>query len=310
MKRILITGVTGFLGTNLVDYLSSTGNFILFGYSREPEKAKKLFKDYPISILSDLSLAVMDEHKIDSLIHLAGIAHDLSNRYQPEDYYRVNFEGTKWLYAAFLNSNASQFIFLSSVKAVADISPTPLEESVEPNPVTDYGKSKWKAEQYLMAQSLPDGKQYYILRPCMIHGPGNKGNLNLLYRFVKMGIPYPLGKFTNKRSLLSVDNFTFVVQKIIEGNVPSGIYHLADEDYLSTTELYEVIANALGKKHKVWNIPTSLIQFGAAMVNKREMLNKLTESYLVSNSKMGKAVGRWPMSLRDGLTKTIASFNE
>ena len=100
------------------------------------------------------------------------------------------------MYDAFLMSNSSVFIMLSSVKAVADDVVGPLREDCVPNPKTHYGKSKLLAELYILSKQIPHGKRVYVLRPCMIHGPNNKGNLDVLYKFVSKRIPWILGAFT------------------------------------------------------------------------------------------------------------------
>ena len=180
MNNILITGVSGFVGKNLKSYLIKNG-----------------FMLQTMSIRYGLPLTIP---KTDCIIHLSGKAHDLKNVSNPSSYYQDNFELTKQLYDAFLDSNAKKFIFLSTVKAVADNVNGVLTEDTIPNPQTHYGKSKLLAEQYIQSHPPPHGKSYYILRPCMIHGPNNKGNLNLLYQFVKKGFPYPLGAFQNYRN--------------------------------------------------------------------------------------------------------------
>src|SRR5690606_1547157 len=116
----------------------------------------------------------------------------------------------------FLKRDAEVFIYMSSVKAAADTVDGILTEEKQPNPKTPYGQSKRKAEEYLLNATLPEGKRVYILRPCMIHGPGNKGNLNLLYKFVQKGIPYPLAAFENRRSFLSIDNLNFVILQLLQ----------------------------------------------------------------------------------------------
>jgi len=98
-------------------------------------------------------------------------------------------------------------------------------------------------------------KRVYIMRPCMIHGPGNKGNLNLLYGVVSKGIPWPLGAFENRRSFTSIGNLQEVIKGLLTKDAPSGIYHMGDDEALSTNELIEVICSALGKKAHIWNIP-------------------------------------------------------
>lgn len=295
--KLTITGSSGFAGQNLIRY----------------------FKD---SNIQNLSLRYQPEQVIkleptDVIIHLSGKAHDLKKVSQPSDYYEANSELTKQLYDAFLKSDATKFIFISSVKAAADTVKGTLTEDVIPHPQTHYGKSKLQAEEYIQSQPLPAGKTYYILRPCMIHGPGNKGNLNLLYKFVKKGIPYPLAAFENKRSFLSIENLCFVIKELLERDIPSGIYQVADDERLSTSELVNQIAVNLGLKPRLWQISAAFIKAAAKAGDvlklplNTERLTKLTESYEVSNAKIKKALGKeLPVSAREGLKKTILSFKD
>jgi len=163
---------------------------------------------------------------------------------------------------------------------------------------------------------LTPEKKTYILRPCMIHGPGNKGNLNLLYQVVKKGIPYPLGAFENRRSFCSIDNLSFVISGLIEKEVASGIYNVGDDESLSTNELITLMATTMGKPASIWNWNKSLIQFCAKIGTtlhlplNTERLQKLTENYVVSNAKLKQALGITSMPVRaeDGLKKTVNSF--
>jgi len=292
--KIQLTGASGFVGQNLLQYLNKYN-------------------------LQSLSFRYQAEQKIqlssDVVIHLAGKAHDLKNVSQPSSYYEANYELTRQLYDAFLQSDASKFIFISSVKAAADAVEGVLTEEIIPKPKTHYGISKLMAEEYIQSKPLPKGKAYYILRPCMIHGPGNKGNLNLLYQFVKKGIPYPLAIFENKRSFLSVENLCFVINELIKQEIPSGIYQLADDESLSTNELVKEIALARGTRANLWAIPAGLIKLLAKAGDvlrlplNSERLQKLTESYVVSNYKVKQALAKeLPVSARKGLQKTIQSF--
>lgn len=272
-------------------------------------QAKDQYKNYNIDIITNYTPAEIDALQIDCVIHLAGIAHDLSNQYVEADYYKVNFEGTAQVYDCFLASKASQFIYFSSIKAAVDHSDYPANEQITPNPVTPYGKSKLKAEQYIQAQHLPSGRGYYIVRPCMIHGVNNKGNLNLLYRFLRTGIPYPLGAFENKRSFLNADNLAFIINELVHQNVPSGIYHLADDNTLSTNEVVRVIAEGLNRKAHILRIPAFAVRFLFIVIGKVSILSKLTENMEVSNQKIKEAIGKpLPVSSEEGLLKTIQSF--
>jgi nucleoside-diphosphate-sugar epimerase len=204
------------------------------------------------------------------------------------------------------------------VKAVADEVEGTLTEAAVPNPKTHYGIAKRQAEEYILAQKLPKGKRVYILRPCMIHGLGNKGNLNLLYQSVAKGLPWPLGDFQNKRSFLSIDNLCFVVKELLDNTTtPSGIYNMADDEALSTNQLIALLGKSLEKKNKILNIPASWIKIIAKLGDtlnlplNSERLQKLTENYVVSNDKIVKAIGKpLPISSTEGLLRTFQSFKE
>ncbi len=298
--KITITGASGFVGTNLGTYLQ-----------------------YKNITISSLSLRGNWEHQFnpttDAIIHLAGKAHDLENTAEEAEYFKVNRDLTIQLFEAFLKSEAKDFFYFSSVKAVADTADEVVKEDIMPNPLTPYGKSKFEAEQYLLAQQLPEGKRLFIIRPCMIHGPGNKGNLNLLYKIVEKGIPWPLAAFENKRSFLSIDNLSFLILEMLKNkDVKSGIYNFADDRPISTNQLIKIIGSASGRKSKLWNISNSLIT-GVAKVGdiiklplNSERLKKLTQSYVVSNQKIKAALGinNLPLSAEEGLIKTIQSFKK
>jgi nucleoside-diphosphate-sugar epimerase len=291
--NLFLSGGNGFVGSNFIRYLE--GNFEI----------------YRISNFDNINLH-------DYVIHLAGKAHDLKNISIPDEYYQVNTELTKKVYDAFLASEAKVFITLSSVKAVADEVDGELTEDVIPNPITHYGKSKLLAEQYILSKTIPDGKRVYILRPCMIHGPGNKGNLNLLYSLVSKGLPWPLGLFENSRSYLSIENLCFIVKELIErDDIPSGVYNVADDVPLSTNEVIIMIAESKGKKARILNLSKSLIKVLARVGDliklplNSERLQKLTESYVVSNAKIKEALGKQlPVSSKEGLIRTFQSFSD
>lgn len=261
-----------------------------------------------------------NEISIDSasvVVHLAGKAHDLKKTSKPEEYYQVNTELSKKVFDAFLVSDAKVLITLSSVKAVADELLGELIEEHVPNPITHYGKSKLLAEQYILSKGIPKGKRVYILRPCMIHGAGNKGNLNLLHKLVSKGIPWPLGSFENKRSFCSIDNLMFVFKELIKReDIPSGVYNVADDIPLSTNAVISILAESQNMKPRIWNISKGLIQFASKIGNllklplNEERMQKLTDSYVVSNKKLMTAIGKpLPVSSRDGLLSTFHHFN-
>lgn len=289
---IYLTGASGFVGENLISYF------------KNKIEIKKHVRDSEFLI------------KENTVIHLAGKAHDLKNISNKDEYYEVNTELTKRLFDSFLTSDSSIFIYMSSVKAVADNVVGILNEDCIPNPKTHYGISKLMAENYILSQKIPSNKRVYILRPCMIHGPNNKGNLNLLYNLVSKRIPWILGAFQNKRSYCSIDNLLFIINELIENNtIPSGVYNVADDDYLSTNEIISLISNSNYQKPLILNVSPNIIKLIAKIGDiiplplNSERLKKLTESYMVSNKKIKKYIANeLPLTNKQGLIKTLKSF--
>ena len=295
--KIAITGSNGFVGRNLWEYL---GN-----------------EDFDLHSFGLRNSPVSDSiYKQNVIIHLAGKAHDVKNLSKSQEYFQANYELTKQVYDIFLGSEAQKMIFISTVKAVADHIDELLTEDCQPNPQTHYGKSKLMAEKYIQSQSLPDGKSCYILRPCLIHGPGNKGNLNLLYKLVSRNIPWPLGAFENKRSFCSIENLCFVIKELLKrDDIPSGIYNIADGETISTNELIRLMAKVLNKRPRIYNVSQPFIKLIAKLGStlhlplNTERLQKLTESYVVSNAKIARVIGKpFPVTASEGLIGTLQSF--
>lgn len=329
--NILITGVHGFVGSNLVKYLAKENT--IYGLDIvQPQKD---------GVMCTFSWNALDVEnglpEIDAIIHLAGMAHDTRNKSAADVYFKVNTGLTQKIFDWYMASpTAKKFVFFSTVKSAADrVKGEFLTEECVPTPVGPYGESKIKAEDYIIkkfapkalkrpfhnfddSDSIVSDKQVYIIRPCMIHGPGNKGNLNMLYGVVKKGIPWPLGAFENRRSFTSIGNLCVVIEGLLTKSVPSGIYHMGDDEALSTNELIEVICEAIGKKAHIWRIPKGLMN-GVAKVGgwlhlplNPLRMQKLTENYVVSNKKIKSALGidAMPIRAKDGLIDTIRSFGK
>ncbi len=288
--KILITGSHGFVGTNLIETLSSEHEIIRW------------------DVRSDDALP-----DCDAVIHLAGKAHDV--RCKKEDgrvYFEVNTELTKKIYDAFLRSKAKKFIFFSSIKAKDNDTP--------------YAKSKFLAEQYIQEKFRDESlefrdntstssaaKRVYILRPCMIHGKGVKGNLPLLFKYVKKGWPWPLATFENQRSYASMGNVAYVVNELLKKDVVSGTYNICDDESLSTNNLILLMSESLGRKVEMMKIPKGIVRMGAKIGDlihlplNMERLEKLTEDNVVDNSDIKIALGiqNMPIKTIDGLKYTI-----
>lgn len=323
--NILITGIHGFVGSNLVIALKERHN--LYGLDIVAPKKEGVIKTFSWKDIEPASFPMQNLPKFDAIIHLAGKAHDTKNQSAAQVYFDINTGLTQKIFDFFVESSAKKFIFFSSVKAAADsVVGEILTEEVKPTPIGPYGESKITAEDYILSklkvengrlEVFPyDDRHVYILRPCMIHGPGNKGNLNLLYNVVKKGIPWPLGDFENRRSFTSIDNLCYVVEGLLIKDVVSGIYHMGDDEALSTNELIVLMCEVLGRKPYIWKMNRHMME-GCARLGtllhlplNTERLRKLTENYVVSNAKIKAALGidKMPVRTEEGIVKTIKSF--
>jgi len=216
MESVIIFGASGFIGQNLLKKLPNS--FDVKAISLRNKSWKTTSKD------SDI------------FINLVGKAHDHKGTATEADYFYANLDLAKEIFNEFIQSNAKLLIHISSLAAIEEFeSNNPLSESKKANPQSYYGKSKRAAEEWLLAQDLPQNKKIVILRPPMVHGPGDKGNLGLLYKLISKGIPYPLASFDNSRSFISIDNFSFFIKEIIkkQDQIVSGIYHISDDEPIS-----------------------------------------------------------------------------
>ncbi|MCE8674286.1 NAD-dependent epimerase/dehydratase family protein [Bacteroides fragilis] len=317
--NILITGIHGFIGSNFIRALRD--KHTLYGLDIIFPCRDGVSQTFSWRDIEPTSFPFQTLPQFDAIIHLAGKAHDTKNQSAAQSYFDINTGLTQKIFDFFLESSAKKFIFFSSVKAAADsVVGDMLTEDVIPVPVGPYGESKIKAEEYIKEhlEYSTTEKQVYILRPCMIHGPGNKGNLNLLYNVVKKGIPWPLGDFENRRSFTSIDNLCCVIEGLLTKDVPTGIYHMGDDEALSTNELIAIMCEAMEKQPRIWKMNKRFMEACAGLGTllhlplNTERLRKLTENYVVSNAKIKAALGidKLPVTAKEGLMKTIRSFEE
>ena len=298
MRKTLLFGFNGFLGSHLQSKLD--GEVIGVNIRQQ---------NWHDNIPDDANV----------FINCIGKAHDHKGTATEHDFYFANYELVKVIFEEFLKSNAQLFIHISSIAAVEENERTEvLTENSVGNPQSHYGKSKIAAEEYLLKQSLPSGKKLVILRPTMIHGEGDKGNLTLLYKIISKGIPYPLGAFKNSRTFISVDNVVFLMNEIIKKHkeMEGGIYHITDDEPLSTQKIIEIIGTAKGKKPVTLSLPKALVN-GLAKIGdmislpiNSKRLKKMTSNLIVSNQKIKTAlnIDSLPISAEEGMKKTIESF--
>lgn len=318
-KRILITGVRGFIGTNLKEYLKLQSGYHITGASRNRENLEGK-SDFLDDICSYDELCKNEaqrdsKHSFDAFVHLAGKVIHGQQKKNEKEYFQVNFEQTKRIYDQFLEDpKANKFIFLSTIHVLTEKPEGVIDESYTPKPFTPYGISKFNAENYIKHNARP-GKKYYILRPTMIHGPGNKGNLNMLYSVISRGFPYLLGSVNNCRSFTSIENLTFVIHELLQNDIQLGLYHIADDEPTYSHDLIRLIGKVTGRKARIIFVPLKLLKIISKLGNYMHLpindhrLLKLTEDFVVSNEKIKNAIGKpLPVPPKEGLEKALKSF--
>ncbi|WP_295200750.1 NAD-dependent epimerase/dehydratase family protein [uncultured Chryseobacterium sp.] len=296
-----IIGANGFIGRNLANYLEQ--NYHIEKVSLRDENWRENLANTGV------------------FINLVGKAHDHKKTATKGDFYHINVDLVKNIFDAFIKTDAHIFIHISSLAALEEFeSSKDLTEEDRCNPSSWYGKSKREAEVWLMKQELPEDKKLIILRPPMVHGSGDKGNLGLLYKLISKGIPYPLSSFENKRSFISIDNFCFFIDAIIknEEKLVSGIYHISDDEAVPTSQIINIIKKVEKKQTINLSLPKFIVRSLAKVGDiipiplNSLRLRKMTSDLTVSNQKIKSALGieKLPLSAEEGLIKTIKSFKE
>ena len=299
MKKIIITGASGFIGKSFFNH----------------------FKQNNAVQVETLSLRnnwVLNKNA-DVLIHLAAKSSDSYKTSDEKEYFEVNRDLTIKLFQAFLDSKIKDFIYFSSAKVITDNAADCLTEETPLNPMSVYGRSKKAAEEYLLAHKLPEGKRLLIIRPCLVHGEGNHGNLIALYKLVKKGFPWFFAGFENKRSFLHIDNLIYCIDKLLEDrNIASGVYNIADDQPISTNELISLMGEVAKKPVRLWTIPSGLVSAAFKVGDilhlpiNTNILNKLTGNFFISNQKLKDAINveKLPFSTQEGLLKTLNSIKD
>lgn len=323
---VLVTGATGFIGGHLCSYLDAKGYRVRGtfrpGESREGYPAKMSWvriKD--IGSYSEWQESLVG---IDYVVHLAALAHRVGKEAQGrfDEYMSVNAIGSQWLARSIAdNSEVKRFVFLSSVGAVRTLSAKRLDETSPCEPDTDYGRSKRVAELLIQEELRNSVSDWCIIRPTLVYGPGNPGNMARLLGLVSRGVPLPLGGIKNVRSFLFVGNLVDLIEKILaHPGASRRIFMVSDGEDISTSELILRLAKCVQKRLRLISVPIFLLKvFGhiGDWINGWVGLNigldsysveRLTGSLYVDTRAVRESLG-WepPYSMDAGLSLTLTS---
>ena len=314
MSKIVITGVTGFIGRALCQHLLKKGHTTV-GTSRTPD-LKAIPADMPIYKLNyddDSANWAKILSGADTVVHLAARAHVLKDTQlnSAEAYQKSNVDFTVRLAESALRAAVKRFIFISSIKVNGEATTTPFSESDPPAPEGAYSLSKFTAELKLTELTKNTAMELTILRIPLVYGPNVKGNFLSLLKICEKAWPLPLGRINNNRSLLYLGNFVSAVEATIThpGN-SSGTYLISDGDDISTSDLIKEISNILNRPNRLFPLPLSILSLLAVCIGKTSAFDRLTGSLQLESTKFQQKFDWKPVfSLRHGLEDTARWFD-
>jgi UDP-glucose 4-epimerase len=314
MSSFLITGSRGFIGTNLCYSLKQRGHRVL-------EINRSVINSEVDRYSLDLAVNTVPAtiySSVDVVFHLAGKAHALAETQQDEtEYFEINTEGTRKLLEAAKQAGVHKFIFFSSVKAIGDSDTQPMDESVQTLADTPYGQSKYAAEQLVLHGGYVPNP--VVIRPSMVYGNTEKGNLPRMIQAIRKGVFPPLPETHNRRSMVHVDDLVQAAILAAEKPEAAGqIYIVTDGQAYSTRQIYDWIRVALGKSPVNAAIPMGLLNvlaksgdgigrtFGRRFPFDSDALDKLTGSAWYSSAKIQRELGFIPQhTLQSSLPEIV-----
>jgi nucleoside-diphosphate-sugar epimerase len=312
--KILLTGATGFVGRRLVESLEGLPDRELTCAVRKSGAVnctrEALVHDLDAD--TDWSGAIGGQHVV---IHAAARAHIMKDELADPlaEYRRVNVEGTLNLARQAIEAGVKRFIYISSIKVNGEQTSegNPFTEDYKPAPEDPYGISKMEAEQALQSLATDIGMELVIIRPTLVYGPKAKGNFATMVKVVGKGLPLPLGAVHNKRSLVALDNLVDLILTCINHPAAAGEVFLAsDGEDLSTTELLQGVAHAMGRPLRLIPVPSGLLMFGATLLGKKAIAQRLLGSLQVDISKARNVLNwRPPVTVEEGLARAVGKQN-
>ncbi|QLF94497.1 SDR family oxidoreductase [Pseudomonas sp. ABC1] len=312
MAEIILTGANGFVGSQLFFELKRVASFQVVGLCRRlPQGANELGL-YPVGDLQQADLSALLPG-VNVLIHAAARAHIMKGEgADPLAEYRcVNVDGTLNLARQAVAAGVKRFIFISSIKVNGEgtLLGSPYDASDAPAPKDAYGQSKLEAEQGLMQLASGTGMEVVIIRPPLVYGPGVKGNFASMIKLVEKGLPLPFGAIYNKRSLVGIDNLVDLIIRCIDHPAAANQVFLAgDGEDLSTSELLRGVGLAMGKPARLIPVPAGLLHFGATLLGKGAIAQRLLGSLQVDISKACELL-EWkpPYTVQEGLQRCFTT---
>lgn len=315
MKTVLITGATGFVGSSLLHFLNNDPSYRVVASVRDSSIK------VPLGVFSVVCGDVAQEtgwtkalEDVDVVVHLAARAHVLKEKSESpiSEFRRVNVQGTLQLAKAAIEAGVKRFIFISSIGVNGNASNRPFTAFDDPKPAEPYALSKHEAEAGLRALVKNTSMDLVVIRPPLVYGPNAPGNFGMLMSAIQRRWILPLGAIKNKRSLVALDNLIDLIVTCIDHPAAANqTFLVSDGEDLSTTELLRRVGAAVDKPARLLPVPPKLLEFGASLLGKKAVAQRLLGSLQVDISHTCSTLG-WkpPVTVDEALAKTAAFYLE
>lgn len=310
MKRVLVTGATGFVGSALVAKLTQADGYVPVAVTRRPFAFPDRVETCQVRDLSELAAKLGG---IDTIIHCAARVHVM--REEAADplaaFRKDNVDTTLQLAEDAARAGVRRFVFLSSIKASGEETfAKPFTELTQPQPETPYGRSKLEAEEGLRAIAGRTALEVVSLRPPLVYAAHAGGNFARLLRWLCRGFPLPLGSVTNERSYIALENLADVIVRCIDHPAARNeLFLVSDDEDLSTPDMLRAVAGGMDKEPALLPFPVPLIRSVAAMVGQRDAARQVCGSLAIDSRKVRAVLG-WqpPLTAREALQAAGAGF--
>ena len=316
LPSVLVTGASGFVGLRLCARLAAAGHTVRAAVRRESAdlaafaRAARIIGVGDIGADTDWQAALAG---VDMVVHLAARAHVMRERASDPlaEYRRVNVAGSERLARAAAAAGVSRLIYMSSIKVNGEATvDAPFRESDAPAPLDAYGRSKWETEQALSRIAAETGLALTVLRPPLIYGPGVKGNVARLLRWIERGLPLPFASIVNRRSLIYLENLIDATLAVTRHPAPGRTYLVSDARDLSTPQLITALARGLDKAPRLLAFPPSLLRLAGACTGQRDAAERLLGSLQIDASRIAAELGWRPAHDPDeGLILTAKAYS-